>query len=144
MSFVIAAPEFVAAAASDLANIGSAISQANAAASVETSTVLAAGADEVSAAIASLFEAHGQAYQALSAQAAAFHQQFVQLMNAGAGQYASTEAANANPLVAIEQQLLGVINAPTQALLGRPLIGNGANAAAGAAAIVGRAPVFLW
>ncbi|WP_139822471.1 PE domain-containing protein, partial [Mycobacterium lacus] len=36
MSFVIAAPELVSAAASDLASIGSAISSANAAAAVPT------------------------------------------------------------------------------------------------------------
>jgi PE family protein len=44
MSWVVAAPEYVSAAASDLANIGSAISSANAAALVPTSGVLAAGA----------------------------------------------------------------------------------------------------
>ncbi len=53
-----------------------------------TSGVLAPGADEVSASIAALFDAHSQVYQALSAQAAAFHSQFVQLMNGGAAQYA--------------------------------------------------------
>jgi PE family len=47
MSFVFATPEYVAAA-SDLANIGSTISSANAAALGRTSGVLAAGADEVS------------------------------------------------------------------------------------------------
>ena len=47
MSWVIAAPEYVAAAASDLANIGSSLSAANAAAMTPTSGVLAAGADEV-------------------------------------------------------------------------------------------------
>jgi hypothetical protein len=108
MSFLIAAPEFVAAAASDLANVGSAITQANATALVPTSGVLAAGGDEVSATIAALFGAHAQAYQALSAQATSFHQQFVQLMNAGAGTYAATEAANASPLQAAEQDALGV------------------------------------
>jgi PE family len=75
MSFVFAAPEYVAAAATDLANIGSSISAANSAALTPTSSVLAAAADEVSAAVASLFGAHGQAYQALGAQAARFHQQ---------------------------------------------------------------------
>jgi hypothetical protein len=59
MSYVIAAPEFVSAAATDLANIGSAIGSAigsvNAAALAPTSGVLAAGADEVSAAVAGLF-----------------------------------------------------------------------------------------
>ena len=98
MSFVTAAPEFVTAAASDLANIGSTISAANAAAAAPTTGVLAAGADEVSAAIAGVFGAHGQGFQALSAQASAFHNQFVQLLNGGAAQYATAEAANASPL----------------------------------------------
>ncbi len=95
MSYLIAAPEFVSAAATDLANIGETISQANATAASPTSSVLAAGADEISAAISSLFGAHARAYQALSAQAASFHQQFVQLLNGGAARYASTEATNA-------------------------------------------------
>ncbi len=98
MSYVVAAPEFVVAAASDLATILSNLSSANAAALVPTSGVMAAGADEISATIAALFGAHAQAYQALSAQAAMFHQQFVQLMTGGASQYALTEAANASPL----------------------------------------------
>jgi hypothetical protein len=72
MSFVIAAPEFMAAAATDLSHIGSAVSAANAAAAGPTTAVLAAGADEVSAAVASLFSGHAQAFQQLSAQAAAF------------------------------------------------------------------------
>ncbi|WP_263988657.1 PE family protein, partial [Mycobacterium conspicuum] len=134
MSFVIAAPEFVAAAASDLANIGSTINAANAAAMLPTSGVLPAGADEVSAAIAGLFGAHAQAYQSLSAQAASFHQQFVALMNGGAARYAASEAANALPLQTVQQDLLDAVNAPTQLLLGRPLIGNGANAAPGSGA----------
>ena len=95
MSFLIAAPEMMAAAATDAARIGSTISEANASAAVPTTGVLAAGADEVSAAIASLFSGHAEAYQALSAKASAFHQQFVQLLNGGAASYAQTEAANA-------------------------------------------------
>jgi hypothetical protein len=71
MSFVIAAPEFVTAAATDLANIGSKLSAADAAAATQTTGVLASAEDEVSAAIGAVFSAHGQAYQALSAQAAA-------------------------------------------------------------------------
>ncbi len=85
MSFVIAAPETLVRAASDLANIGSTLGAANAAALGPTTELLAAGADEVSAAIASLFAAHGQAYQAVSAQMSAFHAQFVQTFTAGAG-----------------------------------------------------------
>ncbi|MEK1139745.1 PE family protein, partial [Mycobacterium ulcerans] len=127
MSYVVASPEYVAAAASDLAGIGSALSTANAAAAAPTIEVLAAGADEVSAAIAAFFGAHAQAYQALSEQASAFHLQFVQAMTAGAGAYAGAEAVNASPL----QAALDVLNAPAQALFGRPLIGDGAGGAPG-------------
>lgn len=123
MSFLFAQPEMLGAAATDLASIGSAISTANAAAAAATTRVLAAGADEVSAAVAALFSGHAQTYQALSTQAAAFHQQIVQTLTSTAGAYASAEAAN------VEQQLLGAINAPTMALLGRPLIGHGADGA---------------
>jgi hypothetical protein len=113
MSYVNAAPEYVAAAATDLANIGSTISSANSAAVGPTSGVLAAGADEVSASVAALFDAHAQAYQALSAQAAYFHEQFVQLLNVGATHYALAEAANASPLQTIEQGVLSVADAPS-------------------------------
>ena len=131
MSFVSVAPEFVSAAATEVANIGSHISQANFAAAFPTTNVLAAASDEVSAAIAAVFSTHGQQFQTLSAQAASFHQQFAQLMNGGAAQYVSSEAASANPLQAVEQDILGVINAPTNVLLGLPLIGGGASGAAG-------------
>ena len=101
MSFVIAAPEALASAASDLASIGSMIGEANAAAVPPTTGVMAAAEDEVSTAIASLFSSHAQDFQALSTQMAAFHQQFVQLMNGGAAQYASTEAANVSAAQAL-------------------------------------------
>ncbi|NLP98444.1 PE family protein, partial [Mycobacterium tuberculosis] len=78
MSFVVTIPEALAAVATDLAGIGSTIGTANAAAAVPTTTVLAAAADEVSLAISALFGQHAQAYQALSAQATIFHDQFVQ------------------------------------------------------------------
>ncbi|WP_139822423.1 PE family protein, partial [Mycobacterium lacus] len=130
MSYVLAAPQMMSAAATDLAGIRSVISAANAAAAVPTTGVLAAGADEVSAAIAALFGAHARAYQAVSAQAVAFHDQFVQALNAGASSYAAAEAANASPLQVaqtVQQNVLNAVNAPTQAVFGRPLIGNGAN-----------------
>ena len=131
MSFVSTAPEFVTAAASELADIGSAIGAANAAATGPTTGLLTAGADEVSAAVASLFSTHGQAFQALTAQAAAFHDQFVRSLSAGAGMYAATEAANASPLGTVQDEILAVINAPTNLLLGTPLIGDGTNGAPG-------------
>src|SRR5277367_5163876 len=117
MSYVNAAPEYVAAAATDLANIGSTISSANTAALGPTSGVTAAGADEVSAAVAALFDAHAQAYQALSAQAAYFHQQFVQLMSGGAAQYALAETENASPLQTIQQAALSGADAPSSQAL---------------------------
>ncbi|SOJ53701.1 putative PE-PGRS family protein PE_PGRS24 [Mycobacterium simulans] len=48
MSFVIAAPEALLAAASDLARLSSTINAANAAAATQTTGLVAAGADEVS------------------------------------------------------------------------------------------------
>ncbi|ETW23753.1 hypothetical protein MGAST_12500 [Mycobacterium gastri 'Wayne'] len=98
-----------------MAGIGSTISAANTAAEAATTGLIPAALDEVSAALASLFSAHGQAYQgyqALSAQAAHFHDQFVQALNAGANLYASAEAANASPM----QAALNLLSAPGQAL----------------------------
>ncbi|BBX75655.1 hypothetical protein BST45_19325 [Mycobacterium shinjukuense] len=55
MSLVVAAPDALVATATELAGIGSALSAANLAAAAPTTGVLAAGADEVSAAVAALF-----------------------------------------------------------------------------------------
>ncbi|WP_163761712.1 PE family protein, partial [Mycobacterium paragordonae] len=127
MSYVIASPDVLSAAASDLAGLGATLERANAVAAASTTELLAAAQDEVSTAIAALFGNHGQAYQTISAQAAAFHSQFLQNLSTGAGAYGIAEATNAAPLAGLEQAVLGAINAPTQALLGRPLIGDGAN-----------------
>lgn len=54
-----------------------------------------AAADEVSALTAAQFVAHGQLYQAVSAQAAAIHEMFVNTLATSAASYAATEAANA-------------------------------------------------
>ena len=89
MSFLSTVPELVSAAAGDLSNIGSDLGAANAAAAASTRGVLAAGTDEVSAAIAQLFSGHAAAYQALAAQASNFHNQFVQLLSGGGAEYAS-------------------------------------------------------
>jgi hypothetical protein len=95
MSFVISQPEMLAAAASDLAGIGSAAAGANAAAATPTTGVVPAAADEVSALTAAQFATHAQMYQAVSAQAAAIHKMFVTTLRTSAGSYAATEAANA-------------------------------------------------
>src|SRR5262245_56703147 len=117
MSYLMASPEFLSSAAMDLSNIGSTLSAARAAMATQTTAVSAAAEDEVSAAIAALFSAHGQSFQALGAQAAAFHDQFVQVLTAGAASYAGAEAVNA----AAVQEALNVVTAPARALLGGPL-----------------------
>ncbi|WP_031673022.1 PE family protein, partial [Mycobacterium tuberculosis] len=121
MSFVNVAPQLVSTAAADAARIGSAINTANTAAA--TTQVLAAAQDEVSTAIAALFGSHGQHYQAISAQVAAYQQRFVLALSQAGSTYAVAEAASATPL----QNVLDAINAPVQSLTGRPLIGDGAN-----------------
>jgi PE family protein len=82
MSFMTIQPDMLAAAASDLSLIGSAISADNA-------------ADEVSALTAAQFTAHAGLYQAVSAQAAAAPSMFVSTLGASAASYAAIEAANA-------------------------------------------------
>src|SRR5262249_35995877 len=94
MSFVFAMPDLVTSAAADLAGIGSPINAATAAAAAPTTQVMAAGADEVSAAVVALFSGHAQAYQAASAQAAAFHQGLVQNLSTSAASYVGAEAQN--------------------------------------------------
>ena len=96
MSYLVAAPEFLASAATDLSNIGSAVTASNAAAAAQTTNVLAAADDEVSAAIAAVFSTHGQGFQALGAQAAAFHDQFVKALSGAGCTYTAAEAANAS------------------------------------------------
>src|SRR5262245_60039771 len=93
------------ATATDLADIGSALSAANSATSARIAALLPAAADEVSTALASLFAGYGRDFQALSAQAAAFHARFIQtLIDTGAA-YAAAEAAAASPLQTFQQNL---------------------------------------
>ncbi len=96
MPYVIAAPEMLTAAATDLAGIESALSAAHSAAATRITAVPAAAEDEVSVAIASLFSSNGQEFQALSAQAKAFQAQFVQALSKAGGTYTAAEAANAS------------------------------------------------
>ncbi|EUA89814.1 PE family protein [Mycobacterium ulcerans str. Harvey] len=118
----------MAAAATELRGVGSIVSTVNAAAAVPTTALWPAAADEVSAAIAALFSSHAQQYQSLSVQVAAYHDQFVRALAAGGASYSLAEAASASPL----EQLLDLINLPSQTLLGRPLIGDGADGTASA------------
>ncbi len=94
MSYMNVSPDVVAAAARDVAGIGSALEQAHAAAAHVTTSVVAAAGDEVSAAIAAVFSGHGQAFAAASAQAAGFHNQFVQALSTTGSAYAAAEASS--------------------------------------------------
>jgi hypothetical protein len=95
MSFVSAQPAELTAAAENLQGIGSSMTAQNTAAAAPTMGVVPAAADEVSALTAAQFATHAQMYQAVSAQAAAIHQMFVNTLGASAGSYTAAEAANA-------------------------------------------------
>ncbi len=88
----------VSGAAGDLARINSVMNEVKSAAAAPTTAVAAADADEVSATVAALFGAHGQEFQAVSAEVEAFHDQFLQTLLGGAQAYAATDAASANLL----------------------------------------------
>jgi PE family len=119
MSFVSVTPELIQGAARDLAGIRSSLAEAAATATGPTTGIMAAAEDEVSVAVAAMFGDFGQEFRAVSAQAHAFHEQFVSLMNTGAGACVSAEAAN------VEQTLLNsglagfgaTVAAPYQALV---------------------------
>jgi hypothetical protein len=99
VSYVLATPELLSTAAGELAGIGSAVNAANAAAANSTTSLLGAGADEVSTCIAGLFGAHGLAFQAVTAQAAQLHERFVLTLAANAKAYLTTEIANAEAVL---------------------------------------------
>jgi methionine synthase II (cobalamin-independent) len=98
MSYVIADPEMMTSAASDLATFGSNVSAAHMVAAAPTVAVLPAAADEVSTGIAQLFSQHAADYQAMAAQAAAFNDQFVQTLKSGGAAYAQADATSAATL----------------------------------------------
>ncbi|WP_415823635.1 PE family protein, partial [Mycobacterium basiliense] len=136
-SFVFAAPEVLTAAADDLGGIGQAVRAATGAAAPSTTAIAPLAGDEISVAVTRMFGAYAQEFQTLSARMARFHTDFVQALLAGVRAYSATEAANASPLQTLEQELLASINAPSQMLTGRPLIGNGANGLDGTGAAGG-------
>jgi PE family len=131
VSLLDVVPELLESAATDLQSVGSELNAAHAAAAGPTTGLVAAGTDEVSAAVTGLFSEYGQAFHALSAQASTFHTQFVQALSGTQGAYAAAEAANASPLQAMVAGARSLaVFSPAQELLGRPLIGNGSNGTA--------------
>ena len=117
MSFVVTAPEMVTAAAENLAGIGSTLGEATAAAAAPTTGIATAAADEISVAISQLFGTYGHEFQAISAQAAAFHSEFVSLLNGGAAAYLGAELANAQALPAQAAAAVAASESPYQLLI---------------------------
>ncbi len=107
MSYVVAAPQAVAAAATDLSNVASTIDGANATASLSTVGELAAAADQISLAVGAFFSGHAESYQAICSQMTQFHTQFVQAVHSAGSQYATAEAANASSIRGGVRDLLG-------------------------------------
>lgn len=100
MSSVIATPELVRGAAENLSAIRSSLDGAADTISGPTVGIVAAAQDEVSTALASIFSGFGREFQAVNAQAEAFHARFVQLLNASAASYANAEIGSAQTLLA--------------------------------------------
>ncbi|SPM29511.1 PE family protein [Mycobacterium terramassiliense] len=123
MSQLISTPETLASAAADVQNIGSTINAARAGAAGQTTGLVAAAEDEVSAAIANLFGAYGQQYQTTLSQAANFHTEFTRTLEAAASTYAQAEATNAALVAGISNEL----TAPLRALLGPAGVTGGAS-----------------
>jgi len=98
MGYVLAQPQAVATAAADVEALLSTINGAGAGAARATTGVVAAGADEVSAAIATVFNGFAHECQAVMAQAALFHNEFAQVLAAAGTAYASAETAGASTL----------------------------------------------
>ncbi len=121
MTYVLTQPQAMVAAAADAAEIGSALSQAHAAATGRITGVAAAAADEVSVATATLFNRYARAYQAVTAQAAAFHDAFTQALGAAADTYANAEAAASaalRPLAAPARAALAPIPVTAALIMG--------------------------
>lgn len=82
-TYLIAAPEALAAASADLNGIAETVGKATASAAPSTTEIAAAAADEVSAAIARMFGGYAQSYQSVGAQIALYQKQFQQTLLSG-------------------------------------------------------------
>lgn len=100
MAYLLTQPQVLASAAADVAAIGTTLDRATAAAAGATTSAMAAAADEVSAAVAALFNKFGREGQAVIAQAALFRDEFAQMLAGAGNAYTSAEAANVGALTA--------------------------------------------
>ncbi|QUR69444.1 PE family protein [Mycobacterium spongiae] len=114
MTYLVADPQIMTAVAADVEAIGSAVGAASAAAAGPTTVLLAAAGDEVSAAIANLFGAYGQQYQAAATQVSAVHREFHQALAAAGRTYSQAEAAS---IAALQGAAAAPAQAPTAAMI---------------------------
>ena len=110
VSYVFAQPPALAAAATDLSGLGTALGEAAAVAATPTTDLLAAAADEVSASIAKLFGGYGQEFQAVSAKLGTLYQGLVQNLTSTVDYYVNAEAINTAQL---RQSVTGGLYTPT-------------------------------
>ena len=103
MSYVIAAPEMMTAAATDVATRLE--PRCGAHGGGPTVAVMPAAADQVSAGIAQLFSQHAQDYQASARQAAAFQEQFAQNLKTSAALYTTIEDSVASLLQGLDAKM---------------------------------------
>lgn len=127
MSYLLTQPGLMATTAADVAAIGTTINEATVAAAGETTGVVAAAADEVSAAIAKVFDAYAQEWQAVLRRAATLHSEFAQALAAGGSAYAGAEAASLGALAAgnsvpTATGATGGVTAMTNAALTNPVV----------------------
>ena len=94
MALVSARPDLMVGVAQDLAALERGWGQAATAASTSAEVLAAAGADEVSVAIAETFATFGRQFQAVTVAASASYTDFARTLVDGAGAYAATEARN--------------------------------------------------
>ena len=122
MSYLLTEPEMLAAAATDMESIGSALDTAATDVAGPTTGLAPAAEDEVSAAVARLFGAYAQEYQAVIAKAEAFHSEFTLALAAAANAYTHAETA-ATALLSSETPSSSTSLDPLKALI----IGNTGN-----------------
>ena len=91
MTDLLTEPQALASVATNIEELGSTITAANAAAASTISGLAPAAGDEVSEAIAKLFGAYGREYQAVAGLANAFHHEFTAALAAAGSNYAAAE-----------------------------------------------------
>ncbi len=110
VSYVFAQPPALAAAATELSGLGTAIGEAAAAAAAPTTTLMTAAADEVSTAIADFFGGFGREFQSVSAKLGPLYQGLIQNLSSTIDYYVNAEAINTAQL---RQSVTGGLFQPT-------------------------------